>query len=1024
MNMLTRTHTRNHRGGTVMVMVVVILVLMVMLGASYLQLARVQRVAPSQPINNIDLVLQSVIDEIRRQMDEDVRHNGTSFFVPDTSAEPFDYPYTNTAEDRDVPTLTGTIPGAKGGVNDDTWLADMVPYLNLNGSTLTLTWGKISTLTSGFYATTGEASPPVRNVATNATGSDPSALVTTEYDNIPVDSTVLVDADGDGIGDSRWERAPLMVLTGAEYFMAVRVIDASGLVNLLSATAQTPNGNVDYVPSTSGDVRGYYPTDVDLTRMLGRKVGGLVNGEVTSLFTTQRTNLPGTLPTPLGTLNPATFPATGSYSTSGVIGSWLEDVSIYGTMSGEASQILALQWRGGLKPNPSSASVDSAMTTMLNTPYNANVAEPIGDATAHYLGSTPSDMSTNQFASVRHIHTTLSGHSAFAPNHGNMHGGAHTLKQDLVYENASNQQARANAFYERLRRVFNLPATGAGDNAMAAQMALAMIEYSDADKQPSATIAVGGNSYYALEVLPFLREVYMQAGYEDLAPIDGIYTRVDDSEAMAIEIGNPFDRPFDHTGVEVQIVIKQGATERTIPINQSLNPRDPAGTTPDREHRIYVVNPGTGVDEGGVKNSLESDLAISPSPTNSIVVTTGVGQPFVADDSQVTVELQVRVAGGNWVAYDRLTDNNLKLPNAVDTSGYSGSGTYPQTSATGHLQKSLRRDGRVIRYIHNNGKGIINDRRYDSSSGTPWPDDGYSASACHTLNKDVKGVTNGSAAALDALQLAIANRPFFSVSELGLLMTVGFHNGATGGTFAELLEARSSNEWTLDISHGATKPLGAPYNQLTHAHIVMDQFTTISPRHDGVNNETGAADPSNTSADQFIPGTINANTAPPHVLAYAMPLPETQSQRGGLAAEMVAQRVSRDGFKSVGELLSINGSVNVAKMQFFGEDGNPQNGSLYDLYPMNEELGAAPFNAEEYATTDDNEEKLARFQFLAQSLTTRSDVFIAHILVKGYLSGDFAAGPVEQGRMIVVLSRAKLTGGGGGEVEVLAAYKY
>ena len=82
--------------------------------------------------------------------------------------------------------------------------------------------------------------------------------------DIAADSNLLVDADGDGIPDSRLAWAPIPLVNGIAYFMGVRIIDLSSLINVNAATALTNDGGIP------DDPRGYFPTDIDLSRLLMR----------------------------------------------------------------------------------------------------------------------------------------------------------------------------------------------------------------------------------------------------------------------------------------------------------------------------------------------------------------------------------------------------------------------------------------------------------------------------------------------------------------------------------------------------------------------------------------------------------------------------------------------------------------------------------------------------------------------------------------------------------------------------------
>ena len=91
-------------------------------------------------------------------------------------------------------------------------------------------------------------------------------------------------------------------------------------------------------------------------------------------------------------------------------------------------------------------------------------------------------------------------------------------------------------------------------------------------------------------------------------------------------------------------------------------------------------------------------------------------------------------------------------------------------------------------------------------------------------------------------------------------------------------------------------------------------------------------------------------------------------------------------------------------MKRYGNDGIDQSDTAFDLYPIPEQDS----DHKHYETTDNAEELMARFQFLSQVFTTRSDVFAAYIVIRGYDSTDFEDGPLESLRGIAIFNRARM----------------
>ena len=68
---------------------------------------------------------------------------------------------------------------------------------------------------------------------------------------------------------------------------------------------------------------------------------------------------------------------------------------------------------------------------------------------------------------------------------------------------------------------------------------------------------------------------------------------------------------------------------------------------------------------------------------------------------------------------------------------------------------------------------------------------------------------------------------------------------------------------------------------------------------------------------------------------------------------------------------------------------------------------------------DDREEALLPLKWLENIATTRSDVYAAYFVVRGYDSGDFDSGPIESARVMVIIDR----GTEDGEPRVLAVQR-
>ncbi len=1015
--------------GSVLVVVVVVIVLLTVLGAVYLQVAQVQRAVAAQPIDNIDTILASVVQEIQLQLAQDIFDDSGVLFGP--GVEPWDRPMLNTGATRPVPDpITGAPGNAPGGTNDDVWLDSAFPY-NDSG---TMRWARVSDLSGRVFN---------RDTTTGHPTGNSQVITTALMNDVDITNNQLVDADGDGIGDSRWERAPIPLMTGVEYFMAVRIIDASSLVNLRAGTSITANGT-----DTVGDITGYFPTSQDISRLIQKRTGSANAGtDLDSFFTGLRQShpLPAVAPfypTPFGLTNLA----TGTYG-GGQIRSWLDDIAQPGSLTPYATDLVALAYRNGAFANTSGGGTD----------YEAQLGAAL-DAPGAERGTSQNEWApaatAASFPSIRHKVTPFSGHALFASNRD---GGAFRTKDDLNYRDAATPQTRATRIRDRLQSIFALNGGVTGQLSpaeLAAAFAANIAEYSDYNNLIDTAVTSGGVTWYGLEALPFLREAYVQVLYQDTGG-DLVWEPVPDSHGVIVEIGNPFDRPIifnsadpDRPAIRIALLKTDGTTETeldTFEIPDSaptMPPRDPTGTDTDREELIFIADGTAALDETGeTKGQFLTTSILSDNPDYPFnqVSMPGFDLSGLTEGDEVIFAMQVEVGAkgsGNWVTYDRLygsgTDS-ISFPDEVD---FNQAGSVPpaaKASGRAWMQKGITRAGGGIDYLSNSGK-VITVNRVAADLVAPdannWPGETateYVSDADNfgTDNKGPAGDPN-----LDDFQLTLANRPIFSVAELGWILMFGFAedfaatNGIPGGDLPALLSGPDGttptiprSEWFLRFDNNApltTNAVAATVGgqDITYAELVMDEFTTLHPGYDGVDNDgDGSID---NDREQFVFGTMNINTAPRHLATLAASYPGSIAQTEALIGVIQGGGV----VASMGQVVS----------RIVAGTAPPGAGEVaFDLYPMPEAtlpVASGGQEAVQYPIAGDAEEAMKRAQFFLQTFTNRSDVFIAHIFVGGYTgSGGTYDELIESGRMIVIFNRANMTSANDSP-EVLASFRY
>jgi hypothetical protein len=315
-----------------------------------------------------------------------------------------------------------------------------------------------------------------------------------------------------------------------------------------------------------------------------------------------------------------------------------------------------------------------------------------------------------------------------------------------------------------------------------------------------------------------------------------------------------------------------------------------------------------------------------------------------------------------------------------------------------------------------------------------------------------------------------------SLAELGYMHMFGFTNTQT---FSERMSANNATVFrpgehflwvdprdplSAGSLHTDFDVVVAPYG-VPHAALVMDLFTTVSPRTDGNDNDndngdndlTTNADSVGPSDELFVPGKMNLNTMPMHLMALGSPLGEDLDAAEAMSRTIVAyrdeplreglrgvaekhdqywsnavagfdvrdirnpdggphlpafattgfpdDRLNRPGIASLGEILYLNPGSPENDMLRYGLDNTNALPARMDNYPDPNDTTA---NGPAENQRDDNEQLLARFAMLSQAYGVRSDRFVVYGVVRGYEDNAFNQLPVETARFIAVIDRGSM----------------
>ncbi len=1095
--------------GSVILLVLVVLLLVVISGTAYLQIARLDRQATRQTTtDNIDQAVTSVVSRIKTELKNDLVNSSGDFLRPTDGIESYDYPWTNNGSSRNVTGRYGGNAGsAAGGQFDDPWLASTFP--TNNGSPA---WPHITNLTGTYVEiarnSDGTYQDPVTQVV-SMPGSDPDQEFTSTNlslgnlnANVGGGVTRGVDADGDGILDSRWTWAPLAKSGKYEYVAAIRIIDLSSLINVNTATATFSDG--DNTPL--GTITGYFPTDVDLSRLANSSglADNIWQGEITDLI--------------------AKRSSFGFGSADGRYDIWT-GASLYGNPDYRFSldNEVELRYGNGLNRLDHQSTVEGLMNDLLRRDADEsdyNDVSGVGSTQQFFFGNNPgAGLDSRNLTELRKYLTTRSGHAPLLPDWNGFDASlpfSRDLKLDLNHYQSSNVATRVDHFAQLIAQIMwmndndgnnylDLSDTAAGE--LASQFAVAIQDYGDVDSNPSEyQFSSGGTKFFGLETLPFIREVYVQMAYIDTADGNGDYLewqRNNDSFTMAIEIGNPFDRSINVGGTnannpKLRLHIPATGNGDAVSIEFGRDPQSGltyrnggsvvAGRELELESRssantnrslVIFANPSTAGDQGGKGGDLRADLAFTGMKTiqtadgafKDVVVSAGNGN---IDLSDVVVELQVywddpeKVPNddSDWYTYDR-----FRLPTGMEVPGPETithtPATDPKTPNDKHYQNSASRDGSenyfLLNVIELEADPVGVAETYDTTNPenlTTFHGDRERFG----MDKQTQ-IENNEKDKMDQLQIAIANRRFWTPAELGWIMMLGFTD-ETDGDFPTQLSGTDGTsgvlgggDWKeklyLDLLPDEAIQASGNVN-VPHAALILDSFTVLDPTSDGLDNDDdGATDEAGTGAERLIAGTININTASREVLTYANPMPETISDIDTFMQEVIRYRddpshrdpsngynidgiaSTRPGIATLGELLFINPSgtstdpINAQRYRFADpSDSERTVGGQMDLYP-------SPFSIATDSNTDDAglperaneksgffaERAMARYQMLANNFTVRSDVYAAYILVNSYASENWEAGPHESRWVLAIFDRSGVTGGGGDdEVRVLGVF--
>ncbi|MEM6458918.1 MAG: hypothetical protein AAF710_05960 [Planctomycetota bacterium] len=649
--------------GSVLVLATVVVVLLAMLGAGFVQMSRLDRVATNQMDNRSQDYEGSILRFIGGILAGDVRDPDSDEYLTN-DMEKYDFPWTNGNVQElvidkwlrgyDIVELPNYVPSVypridlngetfvDGGSFDDAWLAAIEP--DFTGTYADGTpaagpyWPHLTNLT-GVHLDLLDTYDPDRDGDGNPDGIQTPRMYAATADRNPqtgnteilfadmaANPGLFADADGDGIPDARWTWAPLPEQFGLTYVMAVRIIDNSALADINTWAVQS-DGTGAYPTAAEEAVRWYWPGDLDLRATVQQNTfatpadGAAVLDDLTNAqrnmayyLTADRTEYRTLYRNWLRSSRLYDRPADGPLDDYALIGSQLEKDQNPATPGVNAFR----EDMAGGTTFPRFARRNEAELRWrhgLNRSSDNLTADPpveIEDAAPSVFwrqANIETDFTDIPASEQQHFEnnprlrmTIYSGSSDRGKANLNFSGGDEI--SELLRENMDDYP-----------RVVNL---GVWPNVQffGDQAAAAIIDFRDTDSPAAPPAGIVGEltrvgDFYGMEYLPFVSEVYLQGRYEAAvtpaappgAPNDVVtWTHTPGDYAAVIELVNPWPWPIRLPNV--QVVVEELATgeEEVWGELEALT----GGLTVLEGHQMIALK----VEDGGGDNSeLPSDSA-------------------------------------------------------------------------------------------------------------------------------------------------------------------------------------------------------------------------------------------------------------------------------------------------------------------------------------------------------------------------------------------------------------------------------
>lgn len=1062
--------------GSVMLLVVVTLLMLAILGMSYLQVSRLDRVAASSSAKSyIDVVANASIAYIGEVLKNDVVTSDGVMLDRASGIETYDFPWTSNSQSFAVQYNDGTNATAKGGKLDDTWLASIEPDVSSHKAT----WPHITNLNGTFLlipSSSGSVTAPQElavdneNINTNNTWWNDTSVpvnVKNKISNLDYAESgyekVGADADGDGIEDSKWTWAPIRQVSGISYVMAARIIDNSALLNMNVALSQVSAAN-----TYAAEPLWLSPSELDFGNFAFSMGAG--SDEIKAILT-HRLLVEGS---PLVSLP---IDSNTQYNF------WYNGAMLYDNYTSPYKKLgiineLELRYRNGLN-NPKLTTTIEAASTGMEDFLRANASNE-----TTYLNVPGVSKIDNFFdTDPRHQLTTVSGISVYRAALPNETQGVQK-RMDLGYMLASTtdvaapsiQTGRQYQFASNLYDFYiNTGYSANVDtiNSLARQMTTNFVDYADSDNRITQFYEydVDGNNLgysgdvsgttavYGMEALPFVTEVYTQRScelsvdkedytiYYFTSNLDVVtaFANENNKPGFAIEIRNPYQNDISLN--DVYLWVGNDATAQYELKLKFIADSYLADNVlkPNQILVLYYNSTGGSSTKHDISKLIASTSDVIAVDLSSLPDTSQLGNILFVDsesdkDSHFSAQLRATRQDGTKLTwgYCKIPIKQYvknPMPEIIDVENWwifgSGDSDLLEKNSDSYIESTTNRIQFTQTSSYANPQGL-NALAYQANEWITRERDFFDPMADPSLGNYAMYL--GYMTALDRLGLNDKSddieqifkykntsseksyKPDIAgftgekydpakeywtftnsgiIDHVGDLLMVPLVGMQANTTFAATLASATEsddlrNDYMLNIfsNSNITATNTNVYFGMNFAQALLEQFVTISPESDGADNDADGLVDNQDTDELLIPGKINLNTATTRLLEQILPITSTSTRSDVVDA--------------------------IETLRGKPSDNTPGIACISDLYSMN------PSNWN-YTGSYDNKTLIQRQ--LGSVASTRSDIFTAYVLIRGYPSGDFRKGAVESKRYFVVFDRSKVSSSSD-RVQILGYYEF